>query len=315
MKNKIFTLTLSPALDKSTAVERVIPESKLRCENPKFEPGGGGINVSRGIHKLGGSSVAIYPYGGHTGELFKQLLTKEGIEQLTIPAQNWVRENFIVVETTTNRQFRFGMPGPELFPNECQQILDILSSNEHEFDYLVISGSTPKGVPDDFYAQVSSIVKQKKAKLILDTSGTALKEAFNKSGVYLCKPNINELSEIVGEQLNTIPQQEKAAMSIIEKGQVEVLVVSLGAFGAFMASKEGVYHVPAPSVNKKSTVGAGDSMVAGITWSLSQGKSLFQSLKYGVACGTAATMNSGTELFKKPDVDSLYTWIDEHAKQ
>lgn len=315
MKNKIFTLTLSPALDKSTAVERVIPESKLRCDTPKFEPGGGGINVSRAIHKLGGSSVAIYPVGGHTGELFKDLLNKEGIEQITIPSKNWLRENFIVVETTTNRQFRFGMPGPELFENEWRQILDIVKDKDNEFDYLVVSSSTPKGVPNDFYGQLSAIVKEKNAKLILDTSGPALKEVFNKSGVYLCKPNINELSEIVGEELNTIPQQEKAAMSIIQKGQVEVLVVSLGAFGAFMASKEGVYHVPAPSVNKKSTVGAGDSMVAGITYSLSQGKSLFQSLKYGVACGTAATMNSGTELFKKNDVESLYTWIDEHAKQ
>ena len=124
--------------------------------------------------------------------------------------------------------------------------------------------------------------------------------------IFLCKPNIGELGEIVGSELETIEQQEKAAMDIINSGKVEILVVSLGGAGAFMASKEGIIHVAAPPVEKKSTVGAGDSMVAGMVLSLSRGNSLTNVLKFGVACGTAATMNSGTELCKKDDVDRLY---------
>jgi 6-phosphofructokinase 2 len=312
MSKKIYTLTLSPALDKSTSVDQVIAENKLRCAPEKFEPGGGGINVSRALKKLGQSSIAIYPYGGHTGELFKDLLNKEGVEQIALPVQNWTRENFIVVEDRTNRQFRFGMPAPALLPEEAEKILKLLETS-NDYDYLVVSGSTPAGLPGDFYGKLSQIVHDKGARLVLDTSGEPLKDAMGKAGIFMCKPNIGELSEIVGEELNTIPLQEKAAMKIIESGKIEVLVVSLGAFGAFMASKEGIYHVAAPSVHKKSTVGAGDSMVAGIVFALKTGKTFSQAIKFGVACGTSATMNSGTELFKVEDVYNLYDWVDKHS--
>jgi 6-phosphofructokinase 2 len=135
-----------------------------------------------------------------------------------------------------------------------------------------------------------------------------LKEAFDE-GVYLLKPNINELSQLVGKELRSISEQEDAALHVVESGKIEILVVSLGAFGAMLASKDGIIHVPAPSVTKKSTVGAGDSMVAGMVLSLSRGMSLVETLRYGVASGTAATMNSGTELCKLEDVEKLYKWI------
>ena len=306
----IYTLTLSPALDKSTTVERVVPEHKLRCEDPIFEPGGGGINISRAIKKLGGESTTIYPQGGPTGELMFKLLEQEGIKQHTVKSEKWNRENFIVVETSNNRQFRFGMPAPSLNKSEVDEILTYLK-NLPIIDYLVVSGSIPEGVPTDFYKSVASIVKAKNGKLILDTSGKALEEAL-KEGIYLCKPNIAELSLLVGEELDTIPKQEAAALKILNEHNVEILVVSLGAFGAFLATKNNIYHVAAPSVTKKSTVGAGDSMLAGIVMQLAKGSNLYEVIKYGVATGTAATMNSGTELCKKSDVESLYKWITEH---
>lgn len=313
MKN-IYTLTLSPAIDKSSTIEHVLPEHKLRCSAPTHEPGGGGINVSRAIKKLGGESVAIYPKGGPTGELMQELLDKEGITQHTIPAKCWTRENFIVVETTTNRQFRFGMPGAELFETEWQKCLDEISDKNTQIDYLVVSGSTPPGVPFNFYRQVAKIAKEKNAKLILDTSGEPLKEA-TKEGIYLLKPNIKELSDLVGRELTSIPEQEEAALKIIDEGKIEVLVVSLGAFGAMLASKDGVLHIAAPSVAKKSTVGAGDSMVGGIVLSLSRGWNPADALRYGIACGTAATMNPGTGLCKLEDVESLYKWIKSNEKR
>jgi 6-phosphofructokinase 2 len=306
----IYTLTLSPALDKSTFVERVVPEHKLRCDHPVFEPGGGGINISRAIKKLGGESTTIYPQGGPAGDHMRLLLEQEGIKQHTITSSSWNRENFIVVERSTNRQFRFGMPGPALVQVEIDSILDYLRQLP-QIDFLVVSGSTPEGVPSDFYKTVAQIVNQKNGKLILDTSGKALEEAL-KEGVYLCKPNISELSQLVGEELDTIPKQEAAALKILHENNVEILVVSLGAFGAFLATKNNIYHVAAPSVTKKSTVGAGDSMLAGMVMQLAQGKNLFEVIKYGVATGTAATLNSGTELCKKSDVESLYQWINEH---
>jgi len=305
MKSSIFTLTLSPAFDKSTSVDRVQPEHKLRCDSPIYQPGGGGINVSRAIKKLRGSSVALYPIGGDTGNHFKTLLTEEGIEQITFQIKNWTRENFIVVERSTNNQYRFGMPGSEIYKEEWEQMLAVIQDPSNDFEYFVVSGSTPKGVPDEFYTRLSQIILKKNARLVLDTSGEALKHSL-KEGIFLCKPNINELSEIVGKELVTKEQQEEAAMEIINTGKVEILVVSLGGAGAFLASKQGIYHVTAPPVEKKSTVGAGDSMVAGMVLSLSRGNTYEDVIKFGVACGTAATMNFGTELCKLDDVERLY---------
>jgi 6-phosphofructokinase 2 len=311
---KIFTLTLSPAIDKSSSIEHVLPEHKLRCAPPKYEPGGGGINVSRAIKKLGGESVAVYPKGGPTGELLQKLLSDENITQHPIPVTSWNRENFIIVETSTNRQFRFGMPGSELLESEWKKCLEDLSKKAETIDYLVASGSRPPGVPAEFYRQLAKIAKDKNAKLILDTSGDALKEAV-KEGIYLLKPNLKELSELVGKELRSSADQEDAALNIIDQGKIEILVVSLGASGAMLASKDGVFHVSAPSVAKKSTVGAGDSMVAGIVLSLSKGWNPADALRYGIASGTAATMNPGTELCKLEDVETLYKWIKSTAEK
>lgn len=313
MKN-IYTLTLSPAVDKSSTIDRVLPERKLRCTAPRYEPGGGGINVSRAIRKLGGDSVAVYPKGGPTGELMYKLLSEEGINQHTIPSISWNRENFIVVETSSNSQYRFGMPGPELTESEWKQCLNEITAGDHHIDYLVVSGSTPPGVPKEFYSLIAKAAKDKGAKLILDTSGDYLREA-SKEGIYLLKPNLRELGELVGKQLKTVPEQEEAALKIIDEGQIEILVVSMGAFGAMLASKDGVLHIAAPSVAKKSTVGAGDSMVAGIVLSLSRGWDPSDALRYGIACGTAATMNPGTELCNLEDVESLFKWIKSNEKR
>jgi len=308
---QIYTLTLSPCVDKSAATKHIVPDHKLRCEEVKFEPGGGGINVSRAIKKVGGASTAVYLKGGPTGELLESMLNTENIKQLSIGCNNWTRENFVVVEQETNQQFRFVMPSGIVSESEWQKCLDVLESPSNPIDYLVVSGSTPAGVPNDFYTKISKIVKNKNAKLILDTSGESLKAAL-KEGIYLLKPNTKELGELVGRELNTIKEQEEAAIEVVNSGQIEILVVSMGAAGAMIFSKEGQFHVGAPSVKKKSTVGAGDSMVAGLVYSLSEGNNTHDALRFGVACGTAATMNVGTELCKGEDVLKLYDWLKDH---
>ncbi|MBY0427574.1 MAG: hexose kinase [Cytophagales bacterium] len=309
---KIVTLTINPALDRSTIADKIIPEQKIRCESPVYEPGGGGINVSRAIKKLGGDSMAIFPAGGHTGELFKELILSTGIDFLHIPTKDRTRENFIVVDSQNNSQYRFGMPGPHLEESEWQKSLDMIESMREKPDYIVGSGSLSPGVPVDFYARLAVISKKIGARFILDTSGEALRAAAN-AGVYLLKPNLGELADMSGNQsliANDIPE---AAMSIIEKGNCEVVVVSMGPAGAMLVAPGIEEHVPAPTVHKQSTVGAGDSMVAGMTLSLALGRSLREVVRYGVACGTAATMNKGTELCKKENVDKLYDWINSHV--
>ena len=304
---KIVTITFSPCIDKNTSVPGLFPEKKLRCSTPKLEPGGGGINVARAIKKLGDEAVAVYPAGGYTGKYFNSLLAEEGIPAIIIESKNETRENIIVVDESTNQQYRFGMPGTELSQQEWESCLHAVEEMD-QIEFVVASGSLPPGVPPDIYANLAVIAKKKNAKLIVDTSGDALMHAA-KEGVYLLKPNLGELSSLMGMEKIKEKKIGDVARKAIEKGFCEVIVVSMGGSGAILVTKNEMHHVIPPNIERKSTVGAGDSMVAGLVLALSRGESLKVVLEYGVACGTAATMNTGTELCRKEDVEKLLKLI------
>lgn len=304
---KIVTLTLNPAIDKSTTVKAIVPDKKLRCASPKFEPGGGGVNVSRAIKKLGGTSTAIYMAGGYSGKFYEQLLAQEGIQSCVIKTEGHTRENVIVVDESANLQYRFGMPGPVIKEDEWKQCIEILDRFEG-VEYIVASGSVPEGVPVDFFARLAVCAKKINAKLILDTSAEPLRQAVD-DGVFMIKPNLGELSFLSGvEELHEADAID-AAKQIITNGGCEVMVISKGASGAILITKNEVIRSHAPTVKKRSTVGAGDSMVAGMVLALSLGWQLKDVLQYGIATGTATTMNTGTELCKKHDVEKLYQYL------
>ena len=305
----IITITFNPAIDKSTSVAALIPEKKLKCTEPVYEPGGGGINVARAIKKLGGEATAVYPAGGYTSKAFTDLLTNESVASIVIETADYTRENLIVSEIASNQQYRFGMPGPHIREHEWKECLMAIE-NINDVEYIVASGSLPKGVPADIFARIAMIAKKKKAKLIVDTSGEALKHAVNE-GVYLIKPNLGELSSLVGKEELNIELVDDVARTVINKGNCEVVVVSMGTAGAMLVTKKMAQQIIPPAVIRKSTVGAGDSMVAGMVLSLSKNKSLLETVQYGVACGTAATMNPGTELCRLEDVEHLYGLIQK----
>jgi 6-phosphofructokinase 2 len=176
--------------------------------------------------------------------------------------------------------------------------------------YLVLSGSLNQGLPTDFYQQIAEIAKVSGAKVIVDTSGEALKKVL-ETGVYLIKPNIGELAKLIGVERLELNEVELAAKKLIEKGSAEIVVVSLGAEGAVLVTKDQTEFVKAPKVEKKSTVGAGDSMVGAMVWALSQNKPMKEVIQWGVSCGSAATMNEGTQLFKAEDAKMLFEGLQE----
>jgi 6-phosphofructokinase 2 len=299
---KIVTVTFNPCVDKSTSISALIPEKKLRCATPKFEPGGGGINVARAIKKLGGEALAIYPAGGYSGKFLNDLLRKENIYTNSIETISHTRENLVVLDQSTNKQYRFGMPGPTLLEKEWQQCLDVLEKQDSE--YIIVSGSLPQGLPVDIIARIARIANRKNQKLIVDTNGLPLKYALEE-GVYMIKPNLGELSVFLDGEA-TLETGTMIAKEIVNKGLSQIVVVSLGASGALLVTEnKSVQFIP-PAVRKISTVGAGDSMVAGIVWKLSNGWTVKESVQYGVACGTAATMNPATELCHLNDADKLF---------
>lgn len=304
----IVTLTMNPAIDVSVSVDRVIADAKLRCGVPRHEPGGGGVNVSRAIQRLGGKSLAIYPAGGATGEFYEKLLSDEGLSQHRITVSGWTRENLMVTEESTGRQYRFIMPGPELSERQWQKCLDELSGLNPRPKYIVASGSLPQGAPEGFYAQVVRLGKKLGSRVVVDTKGDALIRAAEE-GVYLLKPNLGEFTQLTGRAIDDEAEMRKAAAELVRQGMCQALALSLGRAGAWLFTREESTYIPTPTVTIRSTVGSGDSMVGGIVLSLVRGKSLEEAVRFGVAAGAAAVMTPGTELCRREDAERLYEQI------
>ena len=307
----IITLTINPALDKSAYVDGLVATQKLKCHSIEYQPGGGGINVSRVLGRLGQKTHCLFTSGGDTGKYLNDLLHKEGVTTEAIPVKEWTRENLSVVDTRTNLQYRFGMPGSKLEKIELEATKSLVDRLLKPGDMLVLSGSLPEETPTDYYAQLIKLVSPKKIKVVIDTSGPALLKSL-KEKVFLLKPNQKELAHLAGKDYLSRTEQEDYALKMIQSKKAEYIIVSLGAGGAFLASKEGVFYQANPSISPKSTIGAGDSMVAGLIYALTKHFSLPEILKWGVACGAATTMRTGTALADKTDITKVLQMID-HA--
>jgi 6-phosphofructokinase 2 len=300
----IVTLTMNPALDIATSADRIVPDHKLRCETPRYDAGGGGINVARALHAMGMNAFAIFPAGGAAGELIDDLLNKEGVGHEVVPIPGFTRESLNVVDRESGKQYRFILPGPKMSPSDQQRCLDAVAAAACDAVYIVASGSLPPGVPDDFYKRVADLAARRGKLLILDTSGVALRSAG--SGIYLLKPSLSELADLAGRPIRSEQEENQAARELIERNCCEVAVVSLGARGAILAGKEGILRLPAIKISATGGVGAGDSMLAGIVVGLNRGFSLVEAVRFGIAAGAAASLAPGTQLCRLSDVERFY---------
>lgn len=302
---QIVTLTMNPAVDVSVGVDQMVPDRKLRSSNPIYDPGGGGINVARVIHTLGGACRAVYAAGGITGRHLGDLLTSIGVEHQQIEIQGRTREDIAVIEETSEQMYRLVMPGPELSEEEERQCFEAMENLGDTPEYVVISGSLPKGIASDFYRRVVRLLKPSGTRLIVDTKSDVLKETIAE-GVFLIKPNMRELRQLTDKDLDQEKEQERAAQQLVEGGLCEVVVLSLGAAGVLLVTGATSQRIRAPSVPIRSKVGAGDSMVGGITLGLAQGMSIRDAVLYGTAAGSAAVMTHGTHLCDADDVQRLF---------
>jgi 6-phosphofructokinase 2 len=301
---RIVTLTMNPALDIATTTDRIVPEHKLRCEVPRYDPGGGGINVARAVHALGGDALAIFPTGGSAGEMIRHLLGREGVAHQAVAIAGFTRESLAVEERESGKQYRFLLPGPQLGLNDQERCIDALAVAAPAAEFIVASGSLPPGVPENFYARIGTLAKEQGKRLVLDTSGAALQQAGH--GAYLLKPSLRELESLTGRQISGARQELAAARQVVDEGRSEHVVVSLGAEGALLVTAEQAERFPAIAVPAKSTVGAGDSMLAGIVLGLTRGLPIREAVRFGIAAGAAALLGSGTQLCRREDVDRLY---------
>jgi 6-phosphofructokinase 2 len=308
---KIYTLTLAPSLDSATLTPQIYPEGKLRCSAPVFEPGGGGINVARAITFLGGEATAIFPAGGATGEHLVSLLADEHVSVETVQANDWTRQNLHVHVETSGEQYRFVMPGATLNDEEFHQLEQKVLQIEVGA-ILVISGSLPPGVEVSRLVDLIRSAQQHGIRCVVDSSGEALAAALDIGAIELVKPNQKELSALVQRELTQPDDVRKAAEEIVRSGKARRVVVSLGPQGALGVDANGSVQVVPPPVKSQSTVGAGDSMVGAMTLELAENAPLDEMVRYGVAAGSAATINQGTRLCSLENTRTIYDYLCRH---
>ncbi|CAN7592712.1 1-phosphofructokinase family hexose kinase [Trinickia sp. LjRoot230] len=302
---QIVTITLNPAVDISFSVAQLLHTRKLRCAQARKDPGGGGINVARVLQRLGSECVAIYLAGGNTGLELGRLLDAENVGGERIAIQGETRENVTVHETSTHREFRFVMEGPEVSGAEWTRCLERLGEFDSVPRYLIASGSLPPGVPSRFYAELAHWARAHDVRMGLDASGEALAEAL-EVGVFLVKPSLRELCELAGAELTEEAQWREAAQRLTRECRAHCVALTLGERGAMMATQERIIRLPAVPVPVVSAVGAGDSFLAALVWALEHDADWAHALRYAIAAGSAAVMNPGTMLCNPADVIHLY---------
>lgn len=303
-RTRIVTLTLNPALDISADVDRVEPQRKLRCRNVRSDPGGGGVNVARMVRRLGGAAFAVLTSGGPRGDRLVSLLAREGVPHQAIAIAEETRENVTVAETASGDQYRFVMPGPRLTTKEWREAVAAVERAAAE-DVVVVSGSLPPGLSPSAFGRLCARLRRAGARVALDSGGPALRAALQGGGVWLVKPNLAELEDLTGTALATERDRLRACQAIVADGGARIVALSLGAEGALLVTPDGAWRARPPAIEAVSSVGAGDSFMAGLTWALCGEAAPAEALRWAVASASATVLSPGTKLGRRVDARRL----------
>lgn len=312
---KVATVTMNPTVDLFAETERLVENGKSRCQNITREPGGGGINVARNLNRFGVDVVAILTAGGLQGEMLKQILKRETFTFHCVDIEGETRQSVAVTEKASDKLFHLVFPGPELKEAEWRQCIDTFEALQPMPEYLVLSGSLPGGVPNDFYSNLASSAADKGVKVILDTSGKALSPSWGK-GIYLTKLNFGEFVDL-GYSGDEDHSSILAAMEkMVDQGLSDNLIVTLDADGALLVSAGGEkLHARPPQTRVVSHVGAGDSFVSVLVHQLEQGKPVAEAFRYGVAGAAVKVSNSGNQLMDPEKVESVVKEVTIHKHE
>ena len=299
----IATVTLNPSLDNTVTVEGLIIDEANRWTSLRRDPGGKGINVSRVLHELGDEAIAYGFIGGIDGDILERLLKKQGVPYDFTPIKEETRGNLIITDLKTRRQTRIDAPGPHISTDELEKLIDKITHLEPKPDFLVMAGSVPPGVPDDIYRDLINEVKKQGIKTILDSDDEWLKEGI-KARPNVIKPNVHEAEELLGQKLRDEAAIAQAVKTLVSQG-IDIVAISQGKNGLIISDGDKILSVIPPQVEVSSTVGAGDSAIAGLVLRLSQGDGIEEAARLAVAAGTAAALTPGTELCRREDVERL----------
>jgi 1-phosphofructokinase family hexose kinase len=303
----IYTLTLNPAIDRELTVAEVQFDAVLSAVKSQVDFGGKGFNVSRLLRSMGMPSTALGFIGGRTGDRLQHGLQALdiGTDFVSIPSET--RTNISIVTEKHDHYIKVNEKGPLVDEPKQRELLDKIASIAAAGDWWVLAGSLPPGVPDSFYAQIIAILNRYQAISILDTTGESLRLGC-EAKPFLVKPNAEETQKLTGLPVDTVAQMALAAAELRKMGAQNV-VISLGKKGALLQTADESWLVHSPKIQEKNPIGAGDSMVGGLVWALSQGYPLKESLGWGAASGAATASMSGTEVGSRTLIEELFQQV------
>lgn len=302
-----LTITLNPALDLATEVGRIVPNVKLRCAPAQLDPGGGGINVSRAVQILGGSTRTFVVLGGHNGEHMAKLMTEAGLNLIVHPARGETRSSLSVYDQTSHEQYRFMLPGPEWSGLDVATVTAAVSFAAQPAGLAVISGSIPPGVPQSIPLDLARSMAARGVDVVVDTSGAALRlaGAATDRAVHVLRMNHTEAEEFLGRPLTGLKDAADFAEKLVRQGAARIVIVARDREGSVLATDGLRLHAPAANVEVRSKVGAGDTFVGAFTMGLALGEDLATCLTRGVAGASAAVMTDATRLCRREDAERL----------
>lgn len=304
----VITVTLNPAMDKTLTIDNYSLGRVNRATSIRYDIGGKGINVSKVLMNFGIQSVCTGFLGGIWENAFKEELASRSIGNCFLQINGNTRTNTKIVDSINKTYTDINEMGPEIEKNSLDKFLEYFAKLCKQEDIVVLSGGVSPSVPDSIYAVLTDIAKSKGAYVVLDADGPLLKNALEKKP-HIIKPNNHELADLFGIDENDDEKILHAACSLRQNGIGKVLL-SLGERGAYYITESGTYFSRALKVPVRSTVGAGDSMVAAMIYSTVNSLKDIDALKFATACGAASVSLEGTEACTLNQVKKLLPEVE-----
>lgn len=297
----IGVLSLNPAVDMTYEIPHLLADQKAHALTTRFDPGGNGINVGRALTQLATPAQNYCVTGGEIGQLLKRLLREQlgHVDYEEVPGET--RINGTLIELSPRQQYEVNGIGPEIPPTQLNELLERFIAHSAR-GFGVLTGSLQQTLPPTLYADLAARVREAGGLAVVDSHDEALRHAINAQP-FLIKPNRHELETLLGRTLDSLEQIASEARQIQRRG-VEYVCVSLGSDGALLVGTDNSYHASTPDVIARSSIGAGDSMVAALVAAFAHGIEAAKALQLGIACAAGTVSQPGTELFSVRDVEN-----------
>lgn len=303
----IATVTLNPAVDRTLWVAQVKAGDTNRVLRSDMDPGGKGINMSLVLRQCGVETVALGFVAGHTGRFIQTYLESHGVATAFVQVEGETRINIAVQDRAGGPPTCFNEPGPEVSLEHLRQLGEVLRQRLNGCQFVAFGGSLPPGVPTDVYAKLIGFCQQNGVRCLLDADGQPLAAGLDAKP-YLVKPNRDEAQRLLGRPLRSTEDAASGALEIVRRG-VSVAVISLGVKGAVASDGTETWHAAPPVLTSKSTVGSGDSLVAGMSAALLKGANLGEALRFGAAAGAATAASPGAGLATRAEIEAMHPQV------